>query len=158
VDGRAYDHPLDPAVDASEPVAYDADLLDSDIFVSEPTLTEPIESVPADPAPLVGEEPAPAAEAGDAPLPGEAFAADGLGAEAEADAFGGLDDGEDAIGAAWSSFGSLDGVADEADGTGGGYPTPDDDDLAPAAALNAAGDADQDDRGSLLRFLSTVKP
>ena len=150
VDGRGYDAPVAPPMDdVFEPVGFsssDHRFSDPDAEIFEPTdvtvdryAAEPLaEAVPASATPFMG----------------EAFASNALGAvdESSPAAVDEVPD-EDAIDAAWSSYGSLEGVAND-DSVAGGYPMAVEGD---DASGDATGD-DADDRGSLLRFLSSVKP
>lgn len=100
----------------------------------EPIAAEPMDEPADDGSDLLGD-----------PIVGEADDPDTFVEEA------GDDIDEDALDEAWSSYGSLQGVAAEAE--------PEADELAvPAPDVAAVGGDDTDDRGSLLRFLSSVKP
>jgi len=151
VDGRTYGAPATPELDeVFEPVGFsssDHRLSDLDAEIFEPTdftLDRHVPEPPVDAAPATAE-----------PFMGEAFAADALGAtdEPAVPAAEELPDDEEAIDAAWSSYGSLDGVAND-DSATGGYPMSGAEEGGPADGTSD----DPDDRGSLLRFLSSVKP
>jgi len=153
VDGRGYDAPVAAPIDeVFEPVGFsssDHRFSDADAEIFEPAAPA-FDRFAAAPAP----EPTPMSTD---PFMGEAFASNALGAVDETlTAADGAPD-EDAIDAAWSSYGSLDGVAND-DAGSGGYPTAVDADEAAVDGTGTGTGDDADDRGSLLRFLSSVKP